>query len=151
MKLKVVQMSRDNPSWSIEMLREKSGCRYLENKETLDSWVKQVNLCASPAERRDVIHRTIIGKCIKYQKKDDKQFNNELLLKWASEACQECLPSKSAIRQSSRFYSSSDWLMSFKNSHNIAGSNQLEISGPIVVNPEPLDRQEKNNGNLILF
>lgn len=88
-KLNVVNLARQNSHWSIAMLRDKSGCKYL-SKKYLKSWKKQI-------EKTNVsknIDRWVYDKCVEYQKKN-KSLNEKLLFEWADEAKKIFLPPKS--------------------------------------------------------
>lgn len=114
-KLRVVNLSRANPTWSVKMLREQSGCKQLTQIELLRRWEKQVTSGGSSADKIKKINQWVFQRCIEYQKKN-YTVTNKTITSWAFDAKRELM------MQNTTFTPSAGWLERFKNKYNIVGN-----------------------------
>ncbi|KAF7994910.1 hypothetical protein HCN44_004382 [Aphidius gifuensis] len=130
-KLRIINMARDNPDWTMKTLRERSGCKHVMNRDQLQRWEEQLEIGGTREDRRKAINSWVYAKCIDYKNRN-KKINNQLLKKWALEAASVCLPPKN--NPNNEFRASSWWMLNFKNLHGITGpSSDLQIN----VQPDP--------------
>lgn len=136
-KLRIVNLARENPDWTMKTLRERSGCKHVMNRDQLERWSEQCSLGGTREDRRKAINSWVFAKCVDYKNRG-KKINNQLLKKWALEAASICIPPKN--NPNNEFRASSWWMLNFKNLHGITGP-----SSDLIVNiglPDP----RYNNG-----
>lgn len=106
-KLEIINMIRENPSWSMRTIREKSGCPSCQSYQ-IKRWIDMFKKGGSGSKPMNMINRYVYGKYIHFKKKN-KQITDKDLTKWAGEAI-----AKYNIKYSKKFTVQRDWLGRFK-------------------------------------
>lgn len=113
-KVKVVNLSRDNPNWSLDMLKEQSECNEL-TEELLSQWKKEISSDGKIINRRKALNDWVYARCIDY-KVNGFKITDKILVNWGLEA------KKKFNIHDSQFRAGPKWLKNFKFARTIIGN-----------------------------
>ncbi|XP_044020300.1 probable E3 ubiquitin-protein ligase bre1 [Aphidius gifuensis] len=118
-KTRVVKLASENPSWSLDMLREHSGCKNIKSRYQVELWKNQIERGGTLRQKMNVVNNWVINKCIENQKKGEV-VTHAKIKRWGLEAKKIFKPIK--------FSASVGWLRILKINHEITGQpNNLKI------------------------
>lgn len=138
-KLRVVEMARQKPFWSLKFLRDYSGSKSISSRRQLEIWKKHVQKGGSEREILNSINSWIYNKCLESESRNEK-YTNDNIRKWGFEA--------KKIFKPSNFSASNTWLHLFKQYHQITGKgSNLKINFELHKDPFELkvESNEKKN------
>ncbi|XP_044006468.1 uncharacterized protein LOC122851359 [Aphidius gifuensis] len=119
-RARVVKLATENPNWSLDMLREQSGCKNIFKFQQVEAWKNQIEQGGSPREIMNCVNNWVLNKCIESQKKGEV-LTNAKIQAFGLEA--------KKIFKPKSFSASGVWLMMFKKNHEITGkSYHLKIN-----------------------
>ncbi|XP_044006506.1 DNA ligase 1-like [Aphidius gifuensis] len=111
-KTRVVKLAIENPNWSLDLLREQSGCENIKDRRQVEVWKNHIEQGGSRREKMNFVNNWVLNKCIENQKKGEV-ITNKKIRTWGLEAKKNCKPIK--------FTASDGWLSKFKKKHEITG------------------------------
>ncbi|KAF7994912.1 hypothetical protein HCN44_004384 [Aphidius gifuensis] len=124
-KIKVIKLVNDNPNWSMEKIRQVSGCSKVYNRKQVLSWTKSIKH-GSHFDKKNERDRLVYKKCKKYTENVKKKFSNDLLCQWGKEANKIIIPNDD---NNLMFSIGEKWLTRFKGVYKIIGkSPNLQLS-----------------------
>ncbi|XP_044006805.1 protein PFC0760c-like [Aphidius gifuensis] len=122
-KKRIVNLAEKHPTWTIRMLRKKSGCEKLLGQHQLNSWKKMVERGGSTRELRYSFNNWIFNKCLEFHKQN-KKITNKKIQNWGMEA------KKLSCYKNLRFVATHQWLETFKRNYRITGKSDDLIIDP---------------------
>lgn len=87
LRVKVVKLSNDKPSWNIDVLKDHTDCVDLKNDKQLDDWKRKIKKEQSIRDKYDKINNFIYDKCCSHKiKRKYKKITRKMLIDWRDEA-----------------------------------------------------------------
>ncbi|KAF7990034.1 hypothetical protein HCN44_008708 [Aphidius gifuensis] len=87
LKVKVVKLSNEKPSWNIDVLKNHTDCVDLNSDKQLDDWKKKIKKEQSIRDKYDKIYNFIYDKCSSHKnKRKYKKITRKMLIDWRDEA-----------------------------------------------------------------
>uniref|UniRef100_A0A0C9R5P6 Myh8 protein n=1 Tax=Fopius arisanus TaxID=64838 RepID=A0A0C9R5P6_9HYME len=111
-KIKVVNLARSNPNWTLAWLKERSGSERLSSIIQLRQWEKQVLSKSTIIDKLNVINGWVYSR---YLEEKEKNFDvaNSMLREWAIAAAQKF------VYPRFKFEPNDAWLAGFKKIHGL--------------------------------
>ncbi|KAF7992281.1 hypothetical protein HCN44_001606 [Aphidius gifuensis] len=111
-KIKVIKLARENPTWTIAMLRQVSGVKCLKGITTLDLWKKEVKNGGNKRDKSYRLNQWLDNKVNEYKSKN-KKLTREIIQGFLDEA-EKSLKIKNLITPKGR-----TWWCKFRKRHNL--------------------------------
>lgn len=111
-KIRVVNLARANPSWTLAWLKERSGSERLNSIIQLRQWEKQVLSKGSIIHKLNVINGWVYSRYIE-EKEKNFDVSNSMLREWAIGAAQKF------VYPRFKFEANDAWLAGFKKIHGL--------------------------------
>lgn len=111
-KERIVNLHRDNPTWSWRELRDEGDCQSLHSSTQLIDWKNEIRE-GGVKTRMKKINAWVYQQCIKYAENNNKNITGKLITQWALEAKKIYWNKK--IKQ--RFTASHWWAWRFKKTY----------------------------------
>uniref|UniRef100_A0A6V7J681 HTH CENPB-type domain-containing protein n=1 Tax=Bracon brevicornis TaxID=1563983 RepID=A0A6V7J681_9HYME len=111
-KIRVVNLARSNANWTLNWLKEKSGCQRLSSIIQLKQWEKQVMQNSTILDKLNVINGWVYSKYLQ-EKERNSDVTDSMLRDWANEA------SIKFVYPRFKFEANDAWIAAFKKIHGI--------------------------------